>query len=294
MVGTVLAGAESPWAWEARPDVWLLIAGLAVGYRWAVTKLRLRLPGPPAPPSKATVSRFAVGLGVLWVAVDWPLDRLGDDYLFSAHMVQFLIVTMVAAPLFVTGIPVWLQRELTSPLGSSFRHLTRAPVALATFQVVLVATHLPAVVALYTSNEIVHLVLHGLWVLSAYLFWLPILGRAPLVTPLGDGAKAVYLIAATFVPSVPAGFLTWAETPLYDSYAEATPRVWGLSAIEDLQLAGAITKVGGGIILWGFILWVFIRWGTRESVRPSGPVRGHISPTTDRQDHSRPASGRSS
>lgn len=257
---------ETPWTWEARPDVWVLILAIAAGYRWSTTSLRNNLEGPPAPPTRVEKARFFVGLLLLWLSVDWPLDRLGDDFLFSAHMVQFLLITMVAVPLVVSGIPGWLFVELTIPLAPVLRLLTRAPIALGIFQLVLVGTHLPAVVELYSSSSVVHLGLHALWVLSAGMFWLPILGKEPLVTPLVPAGKVAYLIAATVLPTVPASFLTWSTTPLYDSYAQA-PRVWGLSPTDDLQLAGLFMKLGGGLILWGFIAWVFISWTAEEASR---------------------------
>ncbi len=277
-MNSVIAVAESPWVYEARPDVWALIASMVVGYWWSLTRLRPHLAGPPVRPSRGMRARYAAGVVVLWFAVDWPMDRLGDDYLFSAHMVQFVLVTMVAAPLLVSGVPTWLQIELVRPGARVVRFLGRGPVALGLFQVVLVATHLPSVVALYTSNSVVHFALHALWVLSGCLFWLPILGSEPVVRPLRPPLKIVYLIAATIVPTVPAGFLTWTETAFYDSYATA-PRVWGISPVVDLQLAGVVMKIGGGTILWLFILWLFASWASAE--RESAGERGAAASSRD-------------
>lgn len=272
---TAAAAVESPWVWEARPDVWLLIAGLAVAYWWSVTRLRLRLPEPPPMPTRNVQVRFAAGLTVLWFAVDWPMDRLGDDYLFSVHVAQFLLITMVAAPLLVLGVPVWLQAIALGPAVGIVRRLSRGPIALGLFQLVLVGTHFPIVVASYTSNSVVHFSLHALWVVTACVFWLPIVGAEPVAVRLRPPLQVMYLIAATVVPTVPAGFLTWTETALYPSYTTA-PRVWGLSPVQDMQLAGAIMKLGGGFILWAVILWVFATWATKES-RTSRPS---LSPTS--------------
>ncbi len=267
---TAAAAVESPWVWEARPDVWLLIAGLAMAYWWSVTRLRPRLPGPPPPPTRRSQICFVAGLTVLWFAVDWPMDRLGDDYLFSVHVTQFLLMTLVAAPLLVSGVPVWLQAVVLGPAAAIVRRLARGPIALGLFQLVLVGTHLPVVVASYTSNSFIHFSLHALWLIAAGLFWLPILGAEPVAARLRPPLQVVYLIAATVVPTVPAGFLTWTETALYPSYATA-PRVWGLSPVQDMQLAGAIMKLGGGFILWAVILWVFARWAASES-RTTSPT----------------------
>ncbi|MEP6297185.1 MAG: cytochrome c oxidase assembly protein [Ilumatobacter sp.] len=265
MIVAVAVDAEtaSPWAWEARPDVWILVASLALAYWWSLVKLRPRLPNPPPMPSVAQRGRFALGPVVLWLAVDWPLDRIGDDYLFSAHMVQFLLITLISAPLLVVGLPSWLLVELTHPVRGLIRILNRAPVALILFQVVLVGTHLPSVVSLYASNSLVHFLLHALWVVAGGVFWLPILGTEPFVKPLQRPVKIVSLIGATIAPTVPASFLTWTETAFYPSYAEA-PRLWGISPVVDLQIAGAVMKIGGGIILWSFIIAIFARWATSE------------------------------
>lgn len=257
----VFAAVESPWVWEARPDVWLLVACLAGGYWWSMTRLRIAFNAPPSPRSQ--VVRYGLGVAVLWLAVDWPMDRIGDDFLFSAHVVQFLMITLIASPLLLTGVPGWLQSEIIRPVQPLVGVLTRAPVALALFQMVIVGTHLPFVVELYASNSVVHFGLHALWLLSALVFWMPILGSEPVARLLRPPLKVAYLIGATVVPTVPASFLTWAETAFYTPYATA-PRVWGLSPVEDLQLAGALMKLGGGTILWGYILWVFASWASSE------------------------------
>jgi len=274
------AADASPWAWEPRPDVWILVLSLALGYVWAIGRLRTRLPGPPPPPSRTMKIRWFTGLVVLWLALDWPLDRLGDDFLFSAHMFQFVIVSMVAAPLLVTGSPAWLQVAVTQPFERMLRPLQRPIVALFGFQLVVVGTHLPWVVNIYATNTLVHFLMHVLWSVAGMLFWLPVLGHEPMVKkPIEPLTKVVYLIAATVVPSVPASFLTWAERPVYDTYTQA-PRVWNISAVNDLQLAGAIMKMGSGAILWFVISVVFIRWMSTASRSRSMPTPPTPTPPT--------------
>jgi len=253
----------SPWEWTPRPDVWLLIIALAAGYWWMASRLRVRLPAEPPQVPKVQRVRFTIGLLMLWLAVDWPIDNLGDDFLFSVHIGQFLAITMIAVPLMLAGLPAWMQAELAHPIAGLVTRL-RAPVALGVFQLVLVITHLPAVVAAYTAHEVVHFGIHTLWVVAAGIFWLPVLGAQPIVKPLGDPAKVIYLIVATIVPTVPASFLTWTQTAYYESYANA-PRLWNITPTQDLNLAGAIMKIGGGAVLWTCVTWFFIRWVTSEN-----------------------------
>src|SRR3546814_19701838 len=77
-----------------------------------------------------------------------------------------------------------------------------------------------------------------------------------------------YLFLSSIIPTVPASFLTWAEQPLYDLYTEA-PRLWGLTAIQDVQAAGAIMKLGGGVILWSVITVIFFRWAAAQGAESS-------------------------
>lgn len=81
----------------------------------------------------------------------------------------------------------------------------------------------------------------------------------------------VYLFGQSIVPTVPASFLTFATIPLYEVYA-AAPRIWGISATTDQQLAGAVMKIGGGIVLWGTIVVMFFRWArAQERYRAEHP-----------------------
>jgi len=275
------AAAASPWTWEPRPDVWILMLGLVFGYMWAITRLRTQMPGPPPPPSQKMKIRWFAGVGVLWLALDWPLDRLGDEFLFSAHMFQFVVVTMVAAPLLVSGSPPWLQVAVTRPIARALRPLQKPVASLLIFQVVIVGTHLPWVVNIYTTNTLVHFVLHIVWSLAGMLFWLPVVGHEPMVRrPIEPITKVVYLIAATVVPSVPASFLTWAERPVYDTYTQA-PRIWNISAVNDIQLAGAVMKVGAGAILWGFICVIFLGWMSQASRSRTVPIPPTPTPPPD-------------
>jgi putative membrane protein len=81
-----------------------------------------------------------------------------------------------------------------------------------------------------------------------------------------------YLFLQTLLPTIPASFMTFGTTPLYAGYVDA-PRLWGLSPLEDMQLAGLIMKIGVGLMLWTVIAIMFFRWATREgAIGPDSPV----------------------
>jgi putative membrane protein len=84
--------------------------------------------------------------------------------------------------------------------------------------------------------------------------------------------KMLFLLGQSFLPTVPASFLTFATTPIYDFYARA-PRLWGISAVTDQMIAGLTMKIGGGLILWSVIALLFFRWYAKEQT-PQADVIG--------------------
>lgn len=253
---------------EFRVDAWLLVAGLAIGYEWALRNLGPRLPGFDVDELVGLRRRFLAGLLVLAVAVSWPIDTIGDGYLFSIHMVQYLVISLVAAPLLIAGMPGWLLVALTDPVRPLARVVTRPIVALGLFNAVLVLSHWPALVDVYLRVDAVHFGMHVLWVTAALIFWMPILNRAPdRFAKLGPPLQMGYLFLSSIIPTVPASFLTWAETPLFDEYTRA-PRLWGVTPVQDLQAAGAVMKLAGGLVLWGMIVVIFFRWAKTQQDAP--------------------------
>jgi putative membrane protein len=240
---------------ELRAEAWLLVLGLAVGYQWAVRNLGPRLSGFDAEEVAGRRRLFMAGLMVLAISVSWPIDTIGDGYLFSIHMLQYLLMSFVSAPLLVAGTPGWMLTTLTQPIDPLVRRLARPVVAVALFNVV----------GVYLRVDAVHFGMHALWMVAGYVFWLPVLNRAPEhYGKLSPPLQMVYLFLSSIIPTVPASFLTWSQTGLFDEYS-AAPRLWGVTAAQDTQAAGAIMKLGGGLFLWGLIVVIFFRWAATQS-----------------------------
>jgi putative membrane protein len=115
-----------------------------------------------------------------------------------------------------------------------------------------------------------HLVLHMVLVASALLMWWPILSPLPELPRLSYPMQMVYLFLQSLLPSVIASFVTFSDRVVYQFYAEA-PRIWGLSAIHDQQIAGGIMKVLGSFIMWCFIANAFFHWFQHEEAKEHGP-----------------------
>ena len=270
-----LGAAQVP-GWEAKPDVWLLIAALAAGYWIAIVRV-----GPQfATPGRPLVSRLQVTcwtLGVLttWLASDWPVHAVAEQMNYSVHMLQHLLFAMVAAPLLLLGTPAWLARWVLRPPSRLFRTvrwLSRFLPALIVFNLVLVVTHWPALVNASLESPYLHFSVHTVLFVSSLIVWMPVLSPLPEIPRLAAPLRAVYLFLQSVVPTVPASFLTFGAYPLYKFY-EGKPHLWGLSTLEDQQVAGLIMKIGAGMLLWALIAVFFFRWAADEERRQRPQVR---------------------
>ncbi|MDG2112864.1 MAG: cytochrome c oxidase assembly protein [Actinomycetota bacterium] len=254
---------EAPWSWKFRayPGIWLAVAALFVPYLMA----QARRAGPN-PDRKRHTTFYLAGVLAFWVATDWPLGLLGASYLAWAHMVQFLLYTIVAAPLILLGTPEWMARQVVGKLRiyRSTLRLSRPVMAGVVFNLLLVATHAPWSVDTLRSSQFGSFAMDVVWLVMGLLVWLPIVSPLPEHRMTSYPAKMAYMfLALGVVPAVPAGFLTFASFPLYATY-ELAPRVHGMAAATDQQLAGLVMKLGGIPIIWGAILVMLGRWAAED------------------------------
>ncbi len=276
--------AEFP-AWEANPDVWLVVGLLAAAYVIAIVRLGPALaPDPRRPVTTAQVVSFGLGIFATWLAADWPVHELAEDSLYSVHMVQHLTFTLVATPLLLMGTPGWMLRAVLGGgrLLHAVRWLARFLPAVILYNLVLVVSHWPAVVDLTLRNGLAHFVAHVIIFVTALIVWLPVLSPLPEIPRLAPPLRMLYLFLQSVLPTVPASFLTFGKTPLY-RYYESVDQLFGLSTVEDQRIAGLIMKVGAGFLLWTLIAVLFFRWYSEEEAasdreRRLNQTRGASSP----------------
>jgi putative membrane protein len=261
--------SPDPWRWHPHPQTWLLVIVLVIAYVWAVTVLgpKRARDGERVATTKQKAA-FLSGILFLLVAEEWPLHDLAEDYLFSAHMVQHMLLAFVVPPLLLLGTPAWLLRSLlgTNVRFRIVRFLTRPLVALVLFNAAIVAMHWVVIVDLQSRSQIFHVGFHLVLLGSALLMWSVVIPPLPELKRLSPPGKMLYLFLQSIVPTVPASFLTFASDPLYPFY-EAAPRVWGLSAGVDQMIAGLIMKLGGGALLWSVITVMFFKWHAQEEAQ---------------------------
>jgi putative membrane protein len=254
--------AVNIWAYEAHPEVWLLVGGIVALGWYAVRHIGPLVVAEGQPVVTTAQKRFFVaGVLLLWLAADWPMHDIAEEYLYSVHMVQHLLIAFIVPPLLLLAMPEWLARLLVldgGRLSSVLRVLTRPVVAGLIFNAFQILTHWGAVVNLSSDNGTFHYVIHLGVFFSALLMWFPVLGPLKEVH-LSEPGKMLYLFLMSIVPTVPAGWLTFAEGVVYDAY-DNDYNVWGIDPTDDQQLAGAIMKVVGGFYLWILIAIRFFRY----------------------------------
>lgn len=264
--------------WHLHPEVILplvLIEGL---YLLALVRMHQRSP-ETRPISDNGVMLFTLGILIIYIAVGTPLDELADHYMVSAHMLQHLLLSMCAPPLLLLGLPGWMLRPLILKRGvfPIAYVLTRPLVALALFNLTLLFAQLPIAMALELQHEYtVHIGVHILLVATGIIMWWPVLGSVPELPRLSEGLQLVYLFVQSFIPAVLSAFIIFTGTPLYSVY-ENLPRLFGISAIDDQRIGGAILKIGGGAILGISGTVIFFQWFNKEqqdepAVPPAPPL----------------------
>ena len=253
-------------------EVIAITLGFAALYWLAIKRLgpQLARPGERVVTRKQ-VALFGSGLGVLFVGAYWPIHDISEELLFSVHMGQHTLFSLVAPPLLILGTPQWLQRWLLSPAAvkAVVSRLTRPLVAGLLFNATVVITHIPGVVSAVTPNELAHFAAHVVLFAASMCMWFPVVNTMPEMPGMGYPMKALYLFLQSIIPTIPASFLTFAESPLYAIY-ENVPRLWEMGVIEDQQLAGVIMKLAGTTILWGAIVGIFFRWYTKTQAGTKG------------------------
>ena len=249
-----------PWRFQAHPEIWLLIVFLIGAYTYAVKVI-----GPQAGvPKDQTLSRknliaFIGAIGLLWFSTDWPMHDISEEYLYSVHMFQHMVLAYFVPPLVLLAIPEWLFRAVIGE-GKAYRFVKRLStpiVAGLLFNVVVMITHIPGLVNRSAESSPLHYAMHILVVSTALCMWSPICSPAKEFQ-IGYAGKTIYLFLMSVVPTVPAAWLTFAEDSVYKHY-DIPIRVWGLSTETDQQLAGAVMKTGGSLFLWAIVIFIFFK-----------------------------------
>ncbi len=251
--------------WQPHPEVWVLLLGLVGLYVYALKTLGPRL--VPAGASVVTPAQkrwFTIGIVLLWIAADWPMHDISEEYLYSVHMVQHMLLTFIIPPVMLLATPEWLARIVIGDgrLGRAFLKLARPIPAAIVFNAIQLGTHWSGVVNASVENGLLHYGLHTVVVVTALAVWMPVVSPLPELR-ISPPAQCIHLFLTSIVPTIPAAWLALADGVLYDAY-DKPARLWGIGVSSDQQAAGLIMKLGGGVFLWIVIVFIFFRWSAKQ------------------------------
>jgi len=252
------------WNWE--PSIVIgtaLIVGL---YLYAVGPLRKKY-HLAEHIKKAQVFSFLLGMFIMFLALVSPLDELGDSYLFSAHMLQHLCITIVGPPLLLIGIPGWLVDPLLRKhvIFRIAKVLTFPALAFFLYNFDFWLWHAPPLYNATLENQNIHILEHLTFIVFGVIYWWPVFSPSALLPRLSIGGQVLYLFLSG-MPTVALGAGLTFLPPLYAPYL-AAPRIWGLSPAADQQLGGLIMWVPGNIVYIVIVSILFIRWMQGQEVK---------------------------
>ncbi|HXE57349.1 MAG TPA: cytochrome c oxidase assembly protein [Gemmatimonadales bacterium] len=256
--------APYEWSWSLHPSVLVGAALLAALYLWGVTVYRRRVGAPAVPAWR--IASFGAGLAVLLLSLNGPIHDLSDYYLFSVHMLQHLLLTLLLPPLLLLGTPGWLVEPLLrpAPVRAVARRLTGPLPAGLLYTATIAFWHFVPFYDLMMRDHEVHVATHLMFIATATLMWWPVLSPTPLLPRLTLGKQMLYLFAVSVPMQLVAALITMTDTVLYTWYAEA-PRTWGLSPLDDQKIGGLLMWVPGNLWMFGAISLRFFAWAKQEA-----------------------------
>jgi len=261
LYGWCETAAQSGW-----PGLWAIFAALLLAGVYCAAVLVLGR-GEKRP----RIGYFALGLAV-WVAVlSGPLERLALNRLYSAYILQQVVLVMVVCPALLAGLPAWVLRPLLSkaPVRAFWSVLTRPRVAFLVFTFVFTLIHIPLVCnQLCQVKPFYQTVRIGLF-LAGLILWWPVLSPMPEFPRLSQPMQGLYLLALMLAMTVVGAPVTLADTVLYHFYIHGSHPL-GLSALQDQVLGGLLMWVVQGLILTVLAAIIFVRWLSGE---PDGRIR---------------------
>lgn len=249
-------GARLSWTtFTVHPSTVIGLTALGAIYTW-------RARAADAPPiGRAKPALFGSALILMFLSLNGWLHDLSDSYLFSAHMVQHLLLAMGVAPLMVMGTPGWMLRPLLRfrPIAAIARWLSNPIICFGIFNVVLIGWHLPPLYNAAMTNHSLHIVQHLILLAASVIMWWPVLSPMPELPRLSYPGQMLYLFLMTIPMSLISVSIAYSGSILYPIYASA-PRVMHLSPMEDQLLGGLTMWIPGGLYFFAVISVIFLRW----------------------------------
>jgi cytochrome c oxidase assembly factor CtaG len=253
--------------WSPDPLPWIGIAVAIVGYLAAVQVVNRHHPLNRVPGWRTAA--WLGGVAVVAVALVSAVHAYANS-LFTVHMVQHLLLAMVAPPLLALGAPVTLALRVASPAvrrgallpllhSRVVRGISWPPFGWALFATVMWATHFSPIFNLALENEAIHTAEHVLYLAAGVLFWWPVIGADPIRWRLSPIGRMVYLASQMPFNTAVGLAIYFSPAVLYPHYA-FLGRTWGPDPFTDQQFAGIVMWGIGDVILLGAVVLAVAAW----------------------------------
>jgi putative membrane protein len=256
--------------WSLDPGKLLPVA-LAAFLYWR-RALTLRRRGTPVAGWRQGL--FGLGLLLFLGAVASPIDWVGEERLFSFHMLQHVLLGDLAPLCVVAGLTRPLLRPVLR-LGAveRLRFLAYPLVALPLWGLNLFAWHLPAAYEAALGSGGVHALQHLCFFTFGALMWAPVVEVLPGPMWFGTGWKLGYIVVVRLLETLLGNVFLWTGSVVYPSYEHAE-RLWGISPLADQGLAGAVMMIEGSLVTLGALAWLFLKLAAEGELRQQLLERG--------------------
>lgn len=258
----ITVSASVWWEWKTE---WVLLALLLT-----VAVLYVRLGRYTAVQQGQTllakhVALFMSGLALMYIAIASPIDRVGEEYLFSVHMVQHNLMMYLLPRLLLSGIPEWMFAywfDSSKLFKRIYKICSQPALACLAFNLVFTLWHIPFLYDWALRDRLVHNIEHLTMIGTALMLWLPL--WTPLKSErLSYPMQMFYLIAIAIAQIPVFAYVTFSPVVLYPTY-EMAPRLTVMSAAMDQQLGGVLMKINGMLVLFGAFISVAMQWYNSE------------------------------
>ena len=252
-------------AWQADLESVILLIAIQSAYLLGVGPLRQRNNWADDVDPRQ-IATFTLGVIVIFIALASPIHVVSENYLFSVHMLQHVLLTLVAPPLMVSGIPDWLIRPLLRPNWSfrTARALTHPIGAFVAFNLIFSIWHIPALYNASLANHGIHILEHVMMIGAALLMWWPLTSTMPELPRVSYPMRIMYLFGLSVAQIIVFGALTFAGEPIYRFYVDAPRISSSITPLTDQQIGAVIMKVGGGLLFLTLLIVTFYRWYGEE------------------------------
>jgi putative membrane protein len=259
----VVAHVSPVTAWTIDP---LQLAPIAAGvFLYSRRARTLAVRGQPVPTWKLCL--FGLGVALLLLALASPIDALGEEEFFFAHMLQHVLLGDLAPLCIVASLNGPLLRPvLAIPVFDRLRVLAHPFVALPVWAVNLYLWHAPFAYQAALHHDAIHALQHVLFFTCGALMWAPVLEVLPGPSWFGTGWKMGYIVVVRLIETVIGNVFLWSGAVFYSFYAHDSTQ-WGISALTDQGIAGSIMMIEGSFVTLGALAWLFLRLAKEGELR---------------------------